>query len=213
MLRETNTNSGFTIIEVVITIAIGAAVMALVLNAVAGARRSQRNNARTADINQVAAAANQYIAARNKLPTKWDDIDENVGDSTFGHYQWAAISIPVAGWDTGKPAANGDFLVSASSGTNAITIDPTAGTCSDITYTTESTCSGAGETWTPNTGQPSTTLITSIGANTTGAADQFHLVREAGCNQDGSAVVDGGIRELTIVYRLEGQDQISCLEI
>ena len=68
MLRKTNSQKGFTIIEVVITIAIGAAVMALVLNAVSGARRSQRNNARIADIGAIAAAVNQYYGARNSLP-------------------------------------------------------------------------------------------------------------------------------------------------
>ena len=51
-----------------ITIAIGAAVMALVLNAVASVRRSQHNNARSAAIDWVAAAIKQHIASRNDLP-------------------------------------------------------------------------------------------------------------------------------------------------
>ena len=87
MLRKQPANkSGFTIIEVVITIAIGAAVMALVLNAVAGARRSQRNNARSADVNKVAAGINQYIATRNQLPANWVAIQQIVDPSKFGHY-------------------------------------------------------------------------------------------------------------------------------
>ena len=60
--------------------------MALVLNAVAGARRSQRNNARAADVNQVAAGVNQFIATRNELPEEWTDIQQIIDPTKFGHY-------------------------------------------------------------------------------------------------------------------------------
>ncbi len=59
--------------------------MALVLNAVAGARRSQRNNARPADVNKIAAGVNQYIATRNALPEEWTDIQLIVDPGKFGH--------------------------------------------------------------------------------------------------------------------------------
>ena len=112
MLRKQTANkSGFTIIEVVITIAIGAAVMALVLNAVAGARRSQRNNARASDVNQVASAVNQYIATRNALPTEWSQISPiiDAGDK-FGHFEPSSIN-PVTSWGSLPATGNaGDFI-------------------------------------------------------------------------------------------------------
>ena len=105
MLIKTNSQKGFTIIEVVITIAIGAAVMALVLNAVAGARRSQRNNARSADISQLAGGINQYIANNNALPDEFTDIDQLV---KLGHYTDAEINAQ-ASWFTLIPATLGEF--------------------------------------------------------------------------------------------------------
>ena len=106
MLIKTNSQKGFTIIEVVITIAIGAAVMALVLNAVAGARRSQRNNARSSDISQLAGGINQYIANNNKLPDNFTDINQLV---KLGHYTSAEINA-IGSWKaTVAPASHGDF--------------------------------------------------------------------------------------------------------
>ena len=80
MLRQTTNTKGFTIIEVVITIAIGAAVMALVLNAVSGARRSQRNSARVQDVGAIAAAINNYYGSRSTLPNEIGDIDSVLED-------------------------------------------------------------------------------------------------------------------------------------
>ena len=97
MLRNKNTNEkGFTIIEVVITIAIGAAVMALVLNAVQGARRSQRNLNRKADVSAIAGAVNQYNANRNKLPAIWGDLSAFITDDDLAHYKTANINAAQA---------------------------------------------------------------------------------------------------------------------
>ena len=169
MLRKTNTQKGFTIIEVVITIAIGAAVMALVLNAVAGARRSQRNNARAADVNQVAAGVNQYIATRNELPDTWGKISAIVDPDKFGHYEVSSIN-PVSTVASKKGPINGtagNFIV-----------------------------------WATATANDATALT----------ADEIVVIRQAGCSSS-TAYADGGIREMAIVYELEGQTDIVCLEI
>ena len=146
MLRKTNSQKGFTIIEVVITIAIGAAVMALVLNAVAGARRSQRNNARTSDISQIAGAINQYIANNTKLPDEFADIDQLV---KLGHYTLAEINTE-NGWITAVPAALGEFKYNI-----AYTSVPVAGktmlegdplnTADHILISNKAKCSAAGD--------------------------------------------------------------------
>ena len=221
MLKKTS-GKGFTIIEVVITIAIGAAVMALVLNAVSGARRSQRNNARTADINQVAAAVNQYIAGRNQLPTDWEDI-QNIVDDSFGHYIFAPTnagmneSIPAQGWAPTLPVAHGGFL-EVYTGSTA----PTNGVSSTATLnpqpTTQAACTGAGGTWTAGT--PGTCGSATGPAQPTGnfgldvpaAYDQFHVFRKTSCI-DSQTVGAGGIREMALVYRLEGQTELNCLEV
>ena len=200
MTNQTKNRSGFTIIEVVITIAIGAAVMALVLNAVAGARRSQRNNARSSDVNQIAAGVNQYIAVRNALPNCWNDISSIVEDGEkFGHYSQtqtgtdcntadtgtASINATGAWTTTTAPLLNGDFLavgtvVAASSTTSAQVI-------------LASTATGVLKT-------------------AAGQADHIVIFQKAKCGAADS-VVAGGIREMAIFYRLEGHDDTSCLEI
>ena len=193
MLRNKNTNEkGFTIIEVVITIAIGAAVMALVLNAVAGARRSQRNNARSSDVNLVVAAVNQYIASRNKLPGQWSDINTIVETDKFGHYSTNPIPASTATTNMGVVGAAGSFWTSeTSSTTNPTTLTTIATRLSAVLH--NSTPVG----W---------------GTDVPSSYDQFHLVQKVGCNADKTDMVSGGIREMAILYRLEGQD-ITCQEV
>ena len=195
MFRRTDNAKGFTIIEVVITIAIGAAVMALVLNAVAGARRSQRNNARAADVNQVAAAVNQYIASRNKLPIKVTDIAsilEN-GDK-FGHYAkitctgtpavCTSPSInPPKSWDLNVPVVSGDFH--DTSGHGMAVASSQTGTVGD----------------------------TASAAAAAAASDKIVILIKAACSGNEGKVDAGGIREMAIVYRLEGQDDTICIGI
>ncbi len=187
MFRQTKQH-GFTIIEVVITIAIGAAVMALVLNAVAGARRSQRNNARASDVNQVAAGVNQYIAIRNKLPECFNDIAGIIDDGEkFGHY-----------------SQNQTLTACGTDDTGTISINP----AKSITATIP-TKQGDFPTFIALVG---TAVAGNIHFDEVTAADKVVVMRETGCNGTDD-VEQGGIREMAILYRLEGQDDIICLEI
>ena len=216
-------NKGFTIIEVVITIAIGAAVMALVLNAVAGARRSQRNNARTADVNQIAAAANQYLATRNALPQNWGHIS-GIVDNAFGHYDVGAATVAAV------PASCSTGAVNAA-GTGCVTAGATFTAATPQTTTTKSiNPTGSWDGTDPNSGgvfftlAANTTATTppnaanAIGAtgSTTGATeapDKVVLILRTACTGNGLQIESGGIREMVMVYRLEGQDAPICLEI
>lgn len=53
---------GFTLIEVVIVLAIGALIILVVIQAVSAARRSQRDNARKSEAGQIAALLDQYAS-------------------------------------------------------------------------------------------------------------------------------------------------------
>ena len=46
----------------------------------------------------------------------------------------------------------------------------------------------------------------------TAAADKIVVMRQTGCNGS-NAIEQGGIREMAILYRLEGQNDIICLEV
>ena len=70
------------------------------------------NNTRAADINQIAASVNQYIATHNTLPTTWADIATtttiNNGD-VLDHYEASSIN-PANSWTATTPTTAGDFI-------------------------------------------------------------------------------------------------------
>ena len=64
-MNKTKLRKGFTLIEVVIVLAIAALIMVGVFIAVQGAQRAQRDNARKNLVNQVSAAAQAYAGNHN----------------------------------------------------------------------------------------------------------------------------------------------------
>ncbi|HIA92333.1 TPA: type II secretion system protein [Candidatus Saccharibacteria bacterium] len=68
MLKKLNKDSkGFTLIEIVIVLAIGALIILVVIQAVGAARRSQRDSARKSEAGRIAAIMEQYAANNNGL--------------------------------------------------------------------------------------------------------------------------------------------------
>lgn len=67
MKRQELVKKGFTLIEVVLVMAIGALIILVVLQAVTAARRSQRDNARKSHAGQISAALEQYASNNNGL--------------------------------------------------------------------------------------------------------------------------------------------------
>ena len=224
MLSKTTSRAGFTIIEVVITIAIGAAVMALVLNAVAGARRSQRNNARVADVGTVTGAINDYIANRNTLPVGWTDIDDSVED--LNQYQALADTFMAGTWDSGKPSTNGNFLIWGATGTEATQSgnppNSMSAFCSDPSFTNQTACENGPDGFPPGNALDTLDAEAWTPASTGGVwgdddAQDRHdfmvVIREARCTGTNTGVLYGGLRRVVIIYKLEGQDGVTCRDI
>ncbi len=65
--RIKNNNKGFTIIEVLIVLAIAGLIMLIVFLAVPALQRNQRNNARNSDAARISAAVTECLANRNGL--------------------------------------------------------------------------------------------------------------------------------------------------
>jgi prepilin-type N-terminal cleavage/methylation domain-containing protein len=63
---------GFTIIEVLIVLAIAGLILLIVFLAVPQLQRNQRNNARTADASRISAAITECLANRNGVTTACD---------------------------------------------------------------------------------------------------------------------------------------------
>ncbi len=82
-ILKSNDNSGFTIIEVLIVLAIAGLIMAVVLLAVPGLQRSQANTAAKTDASHIAAAVSTWSSNNNGIVptsnTQLSDIYNNVG--------------------------------------------------------------------------------------------------------------------------------------
>ncbi len=86
-------NEGFTIIEVLIVLAIAGLIMLIVFLAVPALQRNQRNTTRSNDASRVAAAVNECLSNRNGVVTSCDtDAEIEQGQVT----QLTTISFGVA---------------------------------------------------------------------------------------------------------------------
>lgn len=71
---------GFTIIEVLIVLAIAGLIMLIVFLAVPALQRNQRNNARVSDASRIAASVSECLANRNGVTASCDGLTL---DATF----------------------------------------------------------------------------------------------------------------------------------
>lgn len=180
--------------------------MALVLNAVAGARRSQRNQARVNDVGTIAGAVNDYIANRNTLPENWDDVDNSITD----------LNQYVVG-GTGATAATAKGLTLFTNGALAAGNHPyiagattTSGTAPDISIDFAVATNPLTAT---APAAPAATSLWGTAAIEQDEHDKISIIRNAQCNAANDGIAYGGIRRMVILYRLEGQDGITCRDI
>ena len=167
-------------VTLVITGVIIVAVLGFVIN---NAHKSERNNARKADINIIANAANHYLATTNQHPERWTDIAPTV-DKALGHYSASASynqSINLAGSWGSQPTTDGDF--------------PTAS--DDLAITPD---------------RPAIASTGRLFGDSLEAVDLLLIIRQAACSDEG-LIDSSAIRSMAIIYRLEGQDDIICLEV
>lgn len=75
-MRKISNNKGFTIIEVVLVLAIAAVIFLIVFLAVPALQRNNRNNGRNNDAAKVAAAVHECLSNRNGIVTNCDAVAE-----------------------------------------------------------------------------------------------------------------------------------------
>jgi len=100
--RKKNNEKGFTIIEVVLVLAIAALIFLMVFIALPALQRSQRDTQRKNDLSRAMTGINNYQSNnRNKLPTDWTsfktqylEAGEDAFDDPSGEpYNFTAGSI------------------------------------------------------------------------------------------------------------------------
>lgn len=84
MLRKLRETKGFTLIEVVIVIAIGALIILVVLQAVSNAQQSQRDSTRRQEASQITSALEQYAANnQGRYPDNASGVNQDVIDGGY----------------------------------------------------------------------------------------------------------------------------------
>lgn len=140
---QSKKEQGFTIIEVLIVLAVGGLIIAIVLLAVPALQRNQRNSARGTDAGRIATAAANYASDNNgKLPTAADaTVAQAILDDagSLGQYTLAGS------------AASGASKFNVQPATAQITTAPT--TADQVTVVLGSKCNGKGVTAAANARQ------------------------------------------------------------
>lgn len=110
----THTNSkrssgGFTIIEIMIVLAVASLIMLIVFLAVPALQRNARNTNRTADATKIASSVNECLSNRNNVTTSCDASTEIVGVTldTTTLRQLTTVNVNPAA--TSPPATPGAF--------------------------------------------------------------------------------------------------------
>ena len=79
--------SGFTIVEVMIVLAIAGLVLAIVFIAVPALQRNSRNTQRRSDLANLRAQVDTWVSNNGgKIPSTQDHLDSIVGSTGWGHY-------------------------------------------------------------------------------------------------------------------------------
>ena len=87
-MLKSNKDKGFTIIEVVLVLAIAGLIFLTVFLALPALQKSQRDNARRQDVGNVVAALQAYLSDNNAVPVS--------GNTTFASYYGGVASLAQA---------------------------------------------------------------------------------------------------------------------
>ncbi len=116
----TNSKKGFTIIEVVLVLAIAGLIFMMVFIALPALQRSQRDTQRSNDISRLNTQITNYQSNnRGRIPTDSNNITLVINESTLqaeGNSQWANFynKYLLAGGDTFEDPSGGSYTLSVS---------------------------------------------------------------------------------------------------
>jgi prepilin-type N-terminal cleavage/methylation domain-containing protein len=109
---------GFTIIEVLIVLAIAGLIMLIVFLAVPALQRNQRNNARVSDVARIAASVTDCMANRNGVTGSCDTLAE-LNPGTLNQITALGSSSTSAATLTFNTVCNADNSASTATGATA----------------------------------------------------------------------------------------------
>jgi type IV pilus assembly protein PilA len=93
LMNRINNNKGFTIIEVVLVLAIAGLIFLMVFIALPALQAGQRDTARKSDVSNVASAVTSYASAnRGKFPTAGTGLDAQLGAVAGSPKSYSSLS-------------------------------------------------------------------------------------------------------------------------
>ncbi len=152
MLKKIKKTSseGFTIIEVMIVLAIAALILLIVLLAVPALQRSANNTSRKNDTSAIAAALSNYVNNNNnQLPTtvasNGNTNELEIGNGATGNTEQAKLGFYTVNASTTQGASSGDVFISAASTAVVLPKDQACGLASSSCVTINSVSIITGE--------------------------------------------------------------------
>lgn len=131
--QQIKSKKGFTIIEVVLVLAIAGLIFMMVFIALPALQRSQRDTQRTNDISRLNTQITNYQANnRGRIPTADGNITLTIDESTLkaeGNSQWANFynKYLLAGGDTFEDPSGGSYTLKVSECTSTGSKTTTSG--------------------------------------------------------------------------------------
>lgn len=125
MLKNTKSQKGFTIIEVLIVLAIAGLILLIVFLAVPALQRNSRNTQRKDDVSRVLGAAQEVINNNNGSIAGLTQANLNTAVGTYAYYTGASVSVAAGA------SANGTTVDSVQVRTGATCAAPGAANFGD----------------------------------------------------------------------------------
>ena len=198
MSKKLKLKRGFTIIEVVLVLAIAGLIFLMVFIALPALQRSQRNTQRRDDYSMLVTAVNSYMSSNNG---KLNNLLMNNGSKKDPNTLVASRWVNSSGEDpNGNPYEVKAYSYSAWHDTASEvapdgTLSGTAAYCSNSDYDSETTCTANGGTWNSAVaGEPGSQVFIVIKANCNGVDD----------NGDPKPASDNAMRSFAVYGYLEG---------
>lgn len=143
MNAQVHKKEGFTIIEVVLVLAIAGLIFLMVFIALPALQRSQRNTQRKDDLSRINTQINNYIT-NNKSNIPANLTVAATGQQTFVQKYLAGTDASTAGAEYSDPQAGPYKFVDGSDGTKQPTLDASSDNAT-IVYTPKYICGTDGD--------------------------------------------------------------------
>ena len=199
--------SGFTIIELLVVLAIVSGLMLGLTIMITTLNKRQRNQKRHNDVVNIIQAIQDY-RSNSDNPTSWDELKDEITDLELDYYDDVK--------STATPANSSINLVGSHQGSSGTIAGSLCGDGTGPAVNTTAafpTTAGAFVDASTSGFQACIPKVARAGSSGDKKADQIVIYLKAICSDKNEGVVkEGGLRQMAIVYSKEGVTTPVCLD-